>query len=167
MPADVKPIPVTLPGDQDKMVAEYRKITYLFDEMFRVPGTKWRFGLDSIVGLVPGVGDIAVGSIGAYALYLAFRLKAPAAILARMLWNVAIDTIVGSVPFLGDFFDATWKANTKNRLLLEKWLADPARTTRRSKLTLIFFAVLFVLIIAGSLWLSWVVLQLMISLLRT
>ena len=153
----------SLAPDHEQLLAPYRKLSYVFDELFRVPGTGWRFGLDSLIGLVPGVGDIAVSTLGAYAMFLAFKLKAPAAVLARMLVNIGIDTVVGAVPFLGDLFDATWKANTKNRRLLEAWLADPARTTRRSALTLVLFAALFVLIVAGSLWLAWTVLQLLLT----
>lgn len=155
-----------LSPEHEQMLAPYRKLSYYFDELFRVPGTKWRFGLDSLIGLVPGVGDIAVSTLGAYAMLLAFRLKAPAAVLARMLANIGIDTLVGAVPLLGDLFDATWKANTRNRRLLEAWLADPARTTRRSALTLVLFAVLFVILVAGSLWLVWMVLQFVITSLR-
>ncbi len=155
-----------LAPEHEQMLGGYRKLSYLFDELFRVPGTQWRFGLDSIIGLIPGVGDIAVSTLGAYAMFLAFRLRAPAAVLARMLANIGIDTVVGAVPFLGDLFDATWKANSKNRRLLEAWLADPARTTRRSAFTLVLFAVLFVLMVAGSLWLAWTVLQFLLASLK-
>jgi hypothetical protein len=147
----------------DQLLGSYRKLAYAFDEMFRVPGTGFRFGLDSIVGLIPGAGDIAVTSLGAYALLLAFKLKAPASVLARMLANIGIDTVFGAVPFLGDLFDAAWKANTKNRHLLEAWLADPARTTRKSAVTLVVFAVLFLLMVAGSLWLAWIVLSYLLT----
>ena len=71
----------------------------------------------------------------------------------------AVDTVVGSIPLLGDLFDATWKANSKNRRVLEAWLADPARTERRSKWAIILFGVLFLLLVAGSLWVAWMVLS--------
>lgn len=134
--------------------------------MFRVPGTNFRFGLDSIVGLVPGAGDIAVSGLGAYALLLAFRLKAPASVLTRMLANLAIDTLVGAVPLVGDLFDAAWKANTKNRRLLDAWLANPARTERRSTWTLVVFAALFLLLVAFSFWLTWTIVSFLVGLLR-
>jgi hypothetical protein len=150
----------------DQALGAYRTIAYYFDEMFRVPGTNFRFGLDSIVGLLPGAGDIAVSGLGAYALLLAFKLKAPASVLVRMLGNLAIDTIVGSVPLVGDLFDAAWKANTKNRKLLDAWLANPARTERRSVWTLVVFATLFLALTAFSFWLTWMVVSFLFNLVR-
>ena len=139
------------------MLDGYRKLAWVFDELFRIPGTRFRFGLDSIIGLVPGVGDLAVSGVGAYALFLAFKLRAPISVLARMLGNIAVDTVIGSVPLIGDLFDMTWKANTKNRRVLEAWLDDPSRAERRSKWAIALFVVLFLAMVAGSLWLTWVV----------
>jgi hypothetical protein len=150
----------------DQALGAYRTIAYYFDEMFRVPGTSFRFGLDSIVGLVPGAGDLAVTGLGAYALLLAFKLKAPASVLVRMLGNLAIDTMVGAVPLVGDLFDAAWKANTKNRKLLDAWLANPARTERRSVWTLVVFATLFLALTAFSFWLTWIVVSFLFNLMR-
>ena len=150
------PRPPGTAGD-DRALDGYRKLAWAFDELFRIPGTQFRFGLDSIIGLVPGVGDIAVSALGGYALLLAFRMRAPVSVLTRMLGNIAVDTVFGAVPLIGDLFDATWKANTKNRRVLEAWLADPARTERRSKWAIILFGVLFLLLVAGSLWLAWMV----------
>jgi hypothetical protein len=152
-------------GD-DRALDGYRKLAHAFDELFRIPGTRFRFGLDSIIGLVPGVGDIAVSALGGYALLLAFKLRAPVPVLARMLMNIGVDTVFGAVPLLGDLFDATWKANTKNRRVLEAWLADPARTERRSKWAIILFGVLFLLLVAGSLWLAWTVVTWLLGELR-
>jgi hypothetical protein len=151
------PRPHAAPGDA-RALDGYRKLAYAFDELFRVPGTQFRFGLDSIIGLVPGLGDIAVSALGGYALLLAFKMRAPVTVLTRMLGNIAVDTLFGAVPLLGDLFDATWKANSKNRRVLEAWLADPARTERRSKWAIVLFCVLFLLLVAGSLWLAWTVL---------
>ncbi len=85
------------------------------------------------------MGDIAVSALGGYALLLAFKLRAPVSVLTRMLMNIGVDTVFGAVPLIGDLFDATWKANTKNRRVLEAWLADPARTERRSKWAIALF----------------------------
>lgn len=125
--------------------------------LFRIPGTNFRFGLDSIIGLVPGIGDLAVSTLGAYALLLAFRLRAPLPILARMLLNIGVDTVLGAVPLIGDLFDATWKANTRNRRVLEAWLAEPTRTERRSKWVIVVITLMFLALVAASFWLAWVV----------
>jgi hypothetical protein len=145
----------------------YRKLAWGFDEMFRVPGTQFRFGLDSIIGLVPGVGDLTVSALGAYALMLAFKLRAPAPVLSRMLLNITVDTVFGAVPLIGDLFDATWKANTKNRKLLDAWLANPRRAERQSRWVVVVFSLLFLAIVAGSLWLAWTVLSWMVGVVRS
>jgi hypothetical protein len=147
------------------MLDSYRRTAWVFDELFRIPGTQFRFGLDAIIGLVPGVGDLAVSGVGAYALLLAFRLRAPAAVLARMLGNIAVDTLIGSIPLIGDIFDMTWKANTKNRRVLEAWLDDPARAERRSKWAIVLFAGLFLALVVGSLWMTWLVVTWLIGVL--
>ena len=153
----VKPGAVPAPRADDRMLDGYRKLAWTFDELFRIPGTNFRFGLDSIIGLVPGIGDLAVSTLGAYALLLAFRLRAPLPILARMLLNIGVDTVLGAVPLIGDLFDATWKANTKNRRVLEAWLAEPTRTERRSKWVIVVITLMFLALVAASFWLAWVV----------
>ena len=160
------PAPRSHAGREDRALDGYRKLAWAFDELFRIPGTQCRFGLDSIIGLVPGVGDIAVSALGAYALMLAFKLRAPVSVLTRMLLNIGVDTVFGSVPLIGDLFDATWKANTKNRRVLESWLADPARTKRRSKWVIALFVLLFLALIAASLWLAWIVVTTLLGALR-
>lgn len=117
----------------------------------------FRVGVDAVVGLVPGAGDLLLGAAGLYALYVAHRLHAPPAVLARMLANLGIDTLVGTVPLVGDLFDAGWKANTRNRRLLEEWVATPSRTARRSGAMFAAAGVLLLLALAASLWLAWAV----------
>lgn len=102
---------------------------------------------------MPGLGDLTVATLGGYALVVAARLRAPAPVLLRMVANVGVDTLVGSVPLLGDLFDMAWKANTRNRRLLERWLADPRRTERRSRWTLVGVALVFVAMVGLSFWL--------------
>ncbi len=166
-PAVTRPPPATPSVREDSVLDGYRKLAWGFDEMFRFPGTQFRFGLDSIIGLVPGVGDLTVSALGAYALMLAFKLRAPAPVLSRMLLNITVDTVFGAIPLIGDLFDATWKANTKNRRVLEAWLADPKRTTRRSRWVVVVFGLLFLAIVAGSLWLAWTVLSWMVGVVRS
>ena len=102
-----------------------RRLARLFDSALRVPGTNIRFGLDAVVGLVPGLGDAAGAALAAYLVVLAARLGAPPAILLRMLLNVSVDAVVGAVPLLGDLFDIGWKANTRNVELLDRYLDAP------------------------------------------
>lgn len=109
-----------------------RVIARLFDQAFGIPGTRFRFGIDALFGLIPGLGDVAGGLVGVYALHVANRLRAPAVIQLHMLANVTLDALVGTIPLLGDLFDFAFKAQTRNLALLEAWLESPQQTQRRS-----------------------------------
>ena len=123
-----------------------RAIARLFDQAFAVPGTKWRFGVDALFGLIPGLGDVAGALVAVYALRVARNLGAPAAVQLQMLSNVALDALVGTVPLVGDLFDFAFKAQTRNLALLDAWMGTPHETARRSRrgLLLIPLAVLVV-----------------------
>ena len=125
-----------------------RAIARLFDQAFAIPGTRWRFGIDALFGLVPGLGDIAGALVAIYALHVGRRLRAPATIQLHMLGNIAIDALVGTIPLIGDLFDFVFKAQTRNLRLLEAWLESPHETQRRSRrgLILVPLAVLLVFI---------------------
>ena len=90
------------------------------DSAYRVPGTSIRFGWDPIVGLVPGVGDVATASFAVAILYHAYRLGVPGVVLARMMLNALIDLAAGLVPVAGDVADIAWKSNSLNLALLER-----------------------------------------------
>ncbi|ODR81226.1 hypothetical protein BG842_00355 [Haladaptatus sp. W1] len=113
-------IPETLPRRKRKSIERVRTVSRLLDEAFRIPGTQFRVGLDPILGLLPVGGDLASALISLYIALEGYRMDVPRHVLARMLANVAIDTFGGSVPVLGSVFDAAWKANRKNRALLER-----------------------------------------------
>jgi hypothetical protein len=126
-----------------------RAIAHLFDQAFAVPGTKWRFGVDALFGLVPGLGDLVGALVAVYALHVARTLRAPGAIQMHMLGNIAVDAIVGTVPVAGDLFDFVFKAQTRNLVLLDAWVAAPEPTARRSRrgMLLLPIAVLTVFIL--------------------
>lgn len=92
------------------------------DEAVGIPGTRFRLGLDSLLGLFPVIGDFATALISGYIIREAVRLGAPPQLIARMLVNVGIDFVTGSVPLVGDIFDAVWKANKMNVALLEAFV---------------------------------------------
>jgi len=126
-----------------------RAIARLFDNAFVVPGTRLRFGVDALFGLIPGLGDVAGALVAVYALHVARTLRAPGAVQLHMLGNIAIDALVGTVPLIGDLFDFVFKAQTRNLALLDAWVGAPERTARRSRrgLLLIPIAVLAVFIL--------------------
>ena len=99
------------------------KLAYWLDDRFRIPGTRWRIGLDGLVGLIPGVGDGITTALAAYIVLEAHRLGVSKMMLIRMIYNVIVDGLVGTIPLAGDLFDIRWKANRKNILLLSEHLA--------------------------------------------
>lgn len=134
-------------------LARLRTVAHLLDQLFRVPGTNLRFGLDPIIGLVPGLGDLVGAALGLYGVLLARQLGAPPSVRTRMLLNLAVDGIVGAVPLLGDLFDFGFKAHLRNRLLLERWLENPRATRRGSVVTLWLTAIGVMAVLAGVAWL--------------
>ena len=108
-----------LPAD-DRALAALRKWAVLLDSAFQVPGTKMRFGLDPIVGLIPGAGDIVTTFFASMMLLHAVRLRVPKIVIARMVVNSGLDLLTGAIPLLGDLFDAGYKANLRNLALLER-----------------------------------------------
>jgi Domain of unknown function (DUF4112) len=114
-------------------------LAHLLDDWFRIPGTSIRFGLDGIVGFIPGVGD-AIGGIASCIIIIAAWMRGVSYVtIARMLANWGIEVLLGAIPFLGNIFDIAWKANRRNYALMTGSLADPQGVRRRSWL---FFAVL-------------------------
>jgi hypothetical protein len=97
-----------------------RRWARIFDSAFRIPGTQITFGIDPILGLVPGLGDVASPVFSLFFIWHGLRLGVPKVVLARMVLNVVIDTGVGAIPVLGDLFDFGWKANAWNLALLER-----------------------------------------------
>jgi hypothetical protein len=101
-----------------------RKIAKLLDTAIGIPGTKFRIGLDPILGLIPGGGDLVGAAISAYMIYLATSFGLEKSKVNQMIKNIAIETTVGFVPIFGDLFDAYFKANIRNLDILEQHLAQ-------------------------------------------
>lgn len=139
---------------EDKALARYTVIADLFDQAFRIPGTSWRFGIDAIIGLVPGAGDLIGSLVGLYGIIVARQLGAPASIQIRMLLNLGVDALVGAIPLLGDLFDFAFKAHVRNRVLLERWRLQPHRTHRSSALSLIAILLGLIVILGGAIWIT-------------
>lgn len=99
-----------------------RKLSRLMDTSIGIPGTRFRFGLDPILGLVPGAGDLVSTAFSAYIIYLATRVGISNQDLRQMIFNVGLETVVGTVPLVGDLFDAVYKSNIRNLAILEKHL---------------------------------------------
>lgn len=149
--------PITAPvrdPSSDAALAQARALARLLDTAVRIPGTSFRVGLDPIIGLVPGVGDLLGGALSAYVLLLAARAGASRPVLLRMLANLGTDAVVGAVPLAGDLFDAGFKANARNLALLEQHVAAPRETRRASRLfvagVVAAAVAIVVLVVAGT-----------------
>lgn len=99
-----------------------RKLSRLMDTAIRIPGIGMRIGLDPIIGLIPGLGDLISTAFSAYIIYLATRFRLPGSILGWMIFNIMLEAVVGTVPLIGDLFDAFYKSNIRNLALLEQHL---------------------------------------------
>ncbi len=119
-----------MPSRADRNFDTLRRWAGLLDNAFRVPGTQIRFGLDPILGLFPGIGDLATPVLSVLILVHGARVRVPKIVLARMVLNALIDFVVGAVPVLGDLFDFGWKSNAWNLALLERHARPGVRPTR-------------------------------------
>jgi Domain of unknown function (DUF4112) len=151
------------PASSDRL----RDLARLLDEAIRIPGTNIRVGLDALLGLLPGGGDVAGGLLSGLIMLQAARAGAPASILARMLGNVLVDVVIGAVPLLGDLFDVAWRANTRNVRLLDAWRERPAATRRASGLAVAGMLVALLVVIALAVWGSIVLVGALFDLLKT
>ena len=142
---DTRPAPSTTGGG----VARARGIARLLDDLVRIPGTKIGIGLDPIIGLIPGLGDVIGGAMSGYILLVAAQEGAPTPVLVRMLGNIVLDSLVGLVPVLGDLFDVGVKANRRNVDLLERYLGAPTETKAASRGVVALILLGVVAIIAG------------------
>ncbi|MGD2183963.1 DUF4112 domain-containing protein [Lusitaniella coriacea] len=115
---------------REKIMAELRSISHLFDEALPIPGTPYRIGIDPLLGLLPAVGDYLGAIVSGYIVVQAARMGASKQTLSRMVGNIIWDAFVGTVPLFGDVVDVAWKANTKNIKLLEKHLSEPHRAQK-------------------------------------
>lgn len=149
----------------EKQVERLRQVARVWDDLVPLPFLNRRIGVDALLGLVPGIGDVLGALVAGWGLVEAVRLRAPASVLLRMLYNIGVDALVGAIPLLGDLFDIGWKAQSRNVALLERWLGDPERARRRSTAVLVAVAVGLVVVLVAAVWLAlWSITRLMGSL---
>lgn len=144
------PAPPTPPNLQ-----RIETLAYWLDELIRIPGTRFRIGLESLIGLIPGVGDLAGLLMGGWVVIEAHRMGAPGELKLRMIRNVALDAVAGLVPVFGDLYDFAYRSNRRNlQLLLDHYrpaAAMPERLPRRRR----WLSALLFLLAAGLLWWLW------------
>jgi hypothetical protein len=133
----------------DRELARARALARLLDSAVGIPGTPIRVGADAVLGLIPGVGDVLSALLSGHIVLIASRRGAPSAVLWRMIANVAIDTAIGSVPLLGDLFDVAYRSNVRNVELLERYAAQPAAVTARSRMLRAIVVLVILLLLIG------------------
>jgi hypothetical protein len=125
-----------------------RKLEYLLDEAFRIPFTRIRFGVDGMIGLVPGIGDVIAGLLSLIIPIAAWVRGVPYITIIRMAANLCISVLVGTIPILGDAFDIGWKTNSRNYKLLQRHLGEPRRHTWKDWVFLLILACIIGLVFA-------------------
>ncbi len=138
------------------------RLADLLDSKFTIPNTDIRFGIDPLLGLVPGAGDWLAGVISLYFLILAAIRGGKASVMGRMFINILLDVLIGSIPLVGEVFDVYWKANVRNAKILQELEDDPVRTTTESRLWIWFVLIQFVVLLLGVLFLiTWLIAKLL------
>jgi hypothetical protein len=130
------------------------QLARLLDNSFRIPGTSFGMGLDSLIGLIPGIGDSAGGILSTYIIWQAARMGVPRVVLMRMGVNAIFDAILGAIPFFGDIFDIAFKANRKNVQLLSKYYQSPQATVERNTVSIALIALSIIVVVGLVAWLT-------------
>lgn len=148
-----------LSAEAQRTLDQINGLAWLLDSAIRLPGG-FRIGIDAILGLVPFLGDAAGVLLSGYIVRQAARLGAPPSLLARMVMNVAVEGVIGMIPLAGDIFDAAWKANQRNALLLGRYLENPRGVTRSSRflvagLLLLLLAFMVLTVLVSALLMKW------------
>ena len=138
-----------MPQPHITKVKNLRRLAHLLDNAIPMPIAGYRIGIDPILGLLPGGGDIVAGVLGAYIIVEAARMGLPRQVVGQMVGNIVFDSVVGIVPVLGDLFDVGWKANVRNIALLEKHLHLIQSNQKSDYLFIIGLIILLTLIVIG------------------
>ena len=155
---------MTPPSAAERDLRRARALARALDSAVRIPGTGFGVGLDPIIGLIPGVGDIAGGVLSGYIVLVAVRAGASSSVVARMVSNVALDSLLGTVPVVGDLFDFGWKANTRNVDLLQQHIEQPAAARRASRATIAALLAALALTLVGVVYLGAVAVKMVVGL---
>lgn len=116
-------------NDDFKKVSDVEALARLLDSRFNIPGMNMKFGIDSLIGLIPGIGDLLTAILGLYVIIRSIHLRASVTLILRMLLNLLIDAILGAFPFVGDIFDLGFRSNSMNINMLVKHLESKGKKT--------------------------------------
>jgi len=154
---------VQKPAANNPQLRHLEVLAKLMDSQFKIPGTNFRFGLDAIIGLVPGAGDLTTFGISGFMLVIMARNGASGFVMARMILNVLIDTIIGSIPLIGDLFDFAFKSNTRNIRLMQEHYTEGRHRGGAWKV-IVPMLILFIALFAAIVWLVYKLVMLLYNL---
>ena len=139
-----------------------RFLAELLDQRFTIPGTSIRFGLDPLIGLIPGIGDTLANLAGSAILFIGAKFNLPKVVLLRMALNIALNTLIGAIPFVGDLFSIWFRSNVRNVQLLERYAGEHRQRAAPSDWLFVFAVIggLLLLLIAVLIALGWLLRQL-------
>ena len=140
-------------AERTRSLAEVEALAWLLDNSIPVPGTGRRFGIDALIGFVPGIGDLVSAGVGLVVVWRGARMGLPRIVVARMLANSAIDLVVGAIPIAGDAFDLWFKASTRNLNLIRRWLDQPDQSTAGDWAAVLALVGAVVALVVGIGWL--------------
>lgn len=148
---------------QKDMADKLDRLAWILDSSIPIPGTPWKIGLDGLIGLIPGIGDISAGVISSYILFQALRLGVPPLVVARMALNILLESVLGVIPVVGDIFDFAFKANQHNVALMREYVISPNKVKRRSLLLVLLIVLGLIGVLVAMVWMIVYMLSLLIS----
>lgn len=128
-------------------------LAWLLDSSIKIPGTNRTIGLDGIIGLIPGVGDVFASLLSGYIIVRALLMGLPIFVIGQMVVNMVIEGVIGVIPFFGDIFDFIFKSNRRNVRLMQRYFEDPKETAERSAASVIAFLVVLFFVFLLTIWL--------------
>jgi Domain of unknown function (DUF4112) len=137
-----------------KNIKQLERWAWLLDNSIRIPGTSIKMGFDSLIGLIPGIGDITGGALSSYILLQAVNTGVAPVVIARMAVNILFDTIIGTIPIVGDIFDITFKANLRNIELMTNYYNSPQEAVKSNTLSIVIISISFISALSLILWIA-------------
>jgi len=137
-----------------KNIKQLERWAWLLDNSIPIPGTSIKMGLDSLIGLIPGIGDITGGALSSYILLQAVNSGVASIVIARMAVNIMFDTVIGMIPIVGDIFDITFKANLRNIELMANYYNSPREAVKRNTLSIVMISIAFISALSLIIWVA-------------
>lgn len=137
-----------------KDIKQLERWAWWLDNSFRIPGTSIKMGLDSLVGLIPGIGDITGGAFSSYILLQAVSAGVAPVIIARMVVNILLDTLIGMIPLVGDIFDIAFKANLRNIELITDYYNSPKEAVTRNTISIVLISISLISALTLIIWIT-------------